>query len=161
MIEAENDIQLASSWDTVWRTLTDFKHYKAWHPYNRIEGAAELGSKIDYTYFSTLIGPRSLHIPGRITRLEPGRILEWRVGFRFVFIFTETYTLEPANYGTHLVHRIEYRGLGATFNRKRAGGHARTLISKIDAALARYLAPSAARPRLGKPKMAGSKSRKR
>ncbi len=139
MSGVENDTLVEAPPARVWRLLTDFAHYRDWHPFNRITGEARQGAAIDYQYTSTLVTKRARHSPATISRLEPNAVLEWETGIRHVFQHIESYELTPDPKGTRLRHRIEYRGALAWLMRGRPSKQAHARICETDAALRSYL----------------------
>lgn len=139
MVAIENEIALSAPPGAVWRALTDFERYTAWHPVVRLQGTAELGSVLDYSLVKTVSYGFTAAARARITRLEPDRTLQWQFGIPLLFRFTETYSLTPRQAGTALVHRIEFRGLGVVLPRKRFLARSQDMACKANEGLARYL----------------------
>jgi hypothetical protein len=162
MIAIESELKLRAAPEVVWRVLIDFGNYAVWHPTLRLEGPAELGATIDYGLSNTLTGWTSARADARVTRFEPGRVVEWRMGIRLLFQVTESYALRPLEAGTAVVHRIEYRGIGVRVTSQRAVGLWHKAARDADGALRVYLEASKgpsrvarSAPRRGKPRGTG------
>ena len=162
MIAIESELMLRAAPEAVWRVLTDFGKYAVWHPTLRLEGAPELGATLDYGLANARTGWNSAHADARVTRLEPGRVVEWRMGIRLLFQVTESYTLRPLEAGTAVIHRIEYRGVGVRATSPRAVGLWHKAARDADGALRIYLEASKGPARVarsalrrGKPKGSG------
>jgi hypothetical protein len=144
MIAVEHELTLRVSPERVWAVLTDFAGYAAWHPSLRLGGDLEVGKTFDFGYVNARTGWETGAADAVITRLEPAEVLEWRVGIRFLFSFTESCTLDPVPGGTRLVHRVEYGGLAIALAPKRFAAKWHTRVRNADVALQRYLeAPKA------------------
>lgn len=162
MIAIDSEIALRAAPEAVWRVLTDFDNYAVWHPTLRLAGPAELGATLDYGLANAQTGWNSAHADAKVTRLEPGRVVEWRMGIRLLFQVTESYALRPLEAGTAVVHRVEYRGIGVRVTSRRAVGLWHKAARDADGALRAYLEASKgssragrAAPRRGKPKDRG------
>jgi hypothetical protein len=145
MIGAEEEISLGASPAEVWSVLTDFAHHSSWHPFFRLKGEPQLG-EIAYTYTSALAPERILRAPAIITRLEPDACFEWNAGVRRLFKMIETFTLEPVEGGTRMIHRIEYRGIQPWLFRRQLAAKAANMVVKTNQSLAAHIAKLRLRP---------------
>lgn len=161
MIAVEHELALRVSPERVWKALTDFGGYAAWHPSLRLGGNPELGATIDFNLVNARRGWESGAADAVISKLQPVEILEWRAGIPYLFNFAESYALSPSPGGTRLVHRVEYRGLAVPFASKRAVASWHTRIRTADIALHRYLESTNERITRAAPRRAGSKRLKR
>lgn len=162
MIAIDSELEVRAAPEAVWRVLTDFGNYAVWHPTLRLAGPAELGATLDYGLANVQTGWNSAHADARVTRLEPGRLVEWRMGIQLLFQVTESYALYPHEGGTAVVHRIEYRGIGVRVTSQRAVDLWHKAARDADAALRVYLEASKGPARVarsalrrGKPKGSG------
>jgi uncharacterized protein YndB with AHSA1/START domain len=140
VVVVENEFTTPAPRKAVWRALTDLERYSAWHPSLRLDGIAEAGQEIGLVQTNTVIGRDAPRVPATITRFEPERFLEWCMGLRLLLHVTESYELRPHPFGSSVVHRVAYGGLGAAFRRSRVAARAHAQLRKADAALQRHLA---------------------
>lgn len=94
--------------DAVWAVLTDAATYPEWDSgVERVEGTIELGSKIKV--FSEVSPGRAF--PVTVSELEPSRRMTWRGGMPLgLFKGVRTFSLTPADGGTHFAMREEFSG---------------------------------------------------
>jgi hypothetical protein len=140
VVIVENEFTTPAPRKVVWRTLTDLERYSAWHPSLRLDGIAEVDGEIGLVQTNTVIGRDAPRVPAKITRFEPERVLEWRMGLRLLLGVTESYELRPHPFGSSVVHRVAYGGLGAAFRRARVAVRAHAQLSNADMALQKHLA---------------------
>lgn len=153
MIAVENVIAVAAPPSKVWRLLTDFAHYRDWHPFIRLIGEVKAGAEINYEYTSVMRTRRKRYSPATITRFERNAALEWTMGIRHLFQHVESYELTAHPLGTRLRHRIEYRGFVSILFRGSPSDAAHARICEADSVLRSRFAGK--KPSAGKPKAGG------
>jgi hypothetical protein len=139
MLTVENEFTTAAPPQVVWRVLTDLERYAAWHPSVQLDGVAEPDGDIGLVQTNTVLGRDAPRAPAKITRFEPERVLAWRMGLPLLIHFEETYELRRGPFGSNVVHRIAYGGLGVAFRRTRVRARALAQLRSADAALQKHL----------------------
>jgi hypothetical protein len=97
--------------DAVWEVLTDFASYKEWNPVMRIEGAAEVGTKL--VVHLTGDGGGGMSFKPKVLAATPGKELRWlgKLGLRGIAAGEHFFVLTTNDDGTtRLNHGERYSG---------------------------------------------------
>ena len=92
---------IAAPPETVWRVLTEFSHYAAWHPVMSLDGPALDGTEPELVPGALLAfrlsgGAAGEHaFTAEVTEVRPRRLLSWQGGDPGVFFGRHTFELEP------------------------------------------------------------------
>jgi hypothetical protein len=96
--------------DHVWRVLADFGRYEEWNPLNVwAKGDAKLGAHVRMKALDARTG-KPVSMVMRVTRCEPGRVLEWIGHVPVLFKGRHFFELSLEGAGTRLVHGEEASG---------------------------------------------------
>ncbi len=139
MIVVENEFTIPAARTAVWRALTDLEGYANWHPFLRLDGVAAFDEEIGLVQTNTVIGRDAPRVPAKIIRFQPERVVEWRMGLRLFLTVTESYSLRPHPFGSSVLHRATYRGLGVAFRRSKVKAKAYAQMRQADTALQKHL----------------------
>lgn len=94
--------------ERIWALLTDARGFPAWNStVESLEGEIELGRKLA---LKVTAAPGRTFTP-KVTRLEPGREMEWSDGFAPMFRGVRTFTLIPKGEGTEFAMEEVFSGL--------------------------------------------------
>jgi hypothetical protein len=108
------DIQIESKPATVWKILSNASGFQDWNPVHvKIEGEFHEGAKVKI-HLKDPDGKITV-FPAEVRRMVPERELNQGGGTPGIFTFNHTFRLEPAENGTRLIHREEFRGIGVPF----------------------------------------------
>jgi hypothetical protein len=110
-ITVNTTVDIDASKQLVWDVLTDFAAYHEWNPDTRIEGTAQVGSKLIVHVGAT--GGRGMSFKPMVLAATPGVELRWigRLGFGGIVDGEHFFILEPnADGTTHLTHGERYSG---------------------------------------------------
>lgn len=143
MIEVASEIVIGAAPDRVWRTLTDFAHFRQWHPFLELEGVAEKGAKVGYWFRLNPAGPGRWDTTAVVKELEAPRTLVFELGIRGLIWIEERFELSEATGGTLVKHGASFTGflpavLPSRFIQRRALPIYKTPIEWLQ----RYFAPS-------------------
>lgn len=107
--EIRTDHHILAPPEVVWEVLTDFEAHAEWDPFlASLDGELVEGGRLRVRFRQPGVTMRP-----RITRLEPGRVLEWRgsLGIRGLFDGRHRFELVPDGAGTTLIHSETFTGL--------------------------------------------------
>lgn len=143
MIEVTSNVEVEAAPDRVWRTLTDFAHFRQWHPFLELEGVAEKGARVGYWFRLDPAGPRRWDTTALVKELEAPRALVFELGIRGLIWVEERFELSEAMGGTLVKHDARFTGflpavLPSGFIQRRALPIYKTPIEWLQ----RYLASS-------------------
>ena len=83
--------------ERIWALLTDARRFPSWNTtVTSLEGDIALGNKLA---LKVTLDPKRMFSP-KVTKLEPGREMEWSDGFAPMFRGVRTFTLTPRDDGT-------------------------------------------------------------
>jgi hypothetical protein len=94
----------------VWAVLTDLSSYPEWNPLLR-EAAGEIAVGKRLTFRAFPANGRPMTIRPRVLVAEPGAELRWMARIPGVIGGEHSFTLSPANGGTHVVQSETFRGI--------------------------------------------------
>jgi hypothetical protein len=95
----------------VWDVLTDFGAYQEWNPYTKIEGTAQVGTKLSVHMGAD--GGRGMAFKPTVLAATPAHELRWlgKLGFGRIFDGEHFFILDRnADGTTHLTHGERYSG---------------------------------------------------
>jgi hypothetical protein len=95
----------------VWDVLTDFAAYQEWNPYMKIEGTAQVGTKL--TVHMGASGPRGMAFKPTVLAATPDDGLRWlgKLGFGGIVDGEHFFILDGVADGTtHVTHGERYSG---------------------------------------------------
>jgi len=110
--------------DAVWDVLTDFAGYKDWNPIMRIEGTAEVGTKL--VVHLTGVGGHGMTFKPEVLAATPGKELRWlgKLGLRSIAAGEHYFVLTTNDDGTtRLNHGEHYSGALLALERHNSGGN--------------------------------------
>jgi hypothetical protein len=126
---------IAAPPETVWRVLTEFSHYAAWHPTLSLDGPAaglEPGAHMTLLLSGGAAGDQVF--TAELTHVAPPRLLAWQGGVQDVFFGRHTFELQAlAGDSTRF-----------TDTERWSGAMAASVIAEHHAVLAKEYARSAA-----------------
>ena len=102
----------------VWDVLTDFAAYRDWNPSMEIEGAAQVGTKLNVHMGAS--GGRGMAFKPTVLAASPGHELRWlgKLGFGGIADGEHFFLLTPnADGSTCLTHGERYSGVLVTLMR--------------------------------------------
>jgi hypothetical protein len=110
----ETDILIAARPATIWAILSDAAGYERWNPVHvRVDGEFREGAKVRI-HLKEPDGKIS-QFDATVRRLDPESLLNQGGGIPGLFTFNHTFRLEPADGGTRVTQREEFRGVGVIF----------------------------------------------
>ncbi len=119
--ELQNQIQINSEPELVWKILTDFKKYSQWNPIIfKIIGDLSVGSKIEI-HLKTVGGKNRIYHP-TITKIVPNHELRWNGKFFFSRLFSgeRIFLIEKvSDKKVNFVNKEIFSGMGIKFTPKK------------------------------------------
>ena len=113
-------VDIPATPEQVWATLVDTAAYPAWNPFiTKLSGQLAAGQRLEVRIAPP--GGRAMTFKPTVTRVEPGRRLEWlgTLGVKGVFDGRHTFTLESlGDDGTRLTQSEEFSGWLVPFTGK-------------------------------------------
>jgi hypothetical protein len=104
-------IQIGAQPERVWAVLTDLARYPQWNPlFREASGQIAVGSRLTLKSVNPAKG-RLMTVRPKVLAAEPGRELRWVARLPGIMTGEHSFTLSPADGGTHLVQAETYRGL--------------------------------------------------
>ena len=120
----DTTVDINADRDAVWDVLTDFASYKEWNPVMRIEGAAEVGTKLVVNLIGA--GGHGMSFRPKVLAATPGRELRWlgKLGLRGIAAGEHFFVLTTNNDGTtRLNHGERYSGALIALERHDSGSN--------------------------------------
>jgi hypothetical protein len=112
------EIQIGAPPERVWTVLTDLGRYPQWNPLIReASGQLAVGSRLTLKSVHPSNG-RLMTVRPKVLVADPGRELRWVASLPGLMTGEHSFTLSPADGGTHLVQAETYRGLLAHMSDK-------------------------------------------
>jgi hypothetical protein len=111
-ITVNTTVDINASKQLVWEVLTDFAAYHEWNPYMRIDGTAQVGTKLSVHMGSG--GGRGMAFKPIVLAATPCDELRWlgRLGFGGILDGEHFFILDRnADGTTHLAHGERYSGV--------------------------------------------------
>ena len=110
-ITVSTTVDINAAKQFVWDVLTDFAAYHEWNPYMRIDGFAQVGTKLSVHMGAG--GGRGMAFKPTVLAATPGVELRWlgRLGFGGILDGEHFFILDRnADGTTHLIHGERYSG---------------------------------------------------
>ena len=130
------DIIINAPLHLVWNNLMDFTSYPDWNPFIHISGTAEVGSKLENTFFLENQKPQIFR--PEVLELEKEKVLRWE-GHLFVkglfdgehYFILESVSAEK----TQLIHGENFKGVFNKMILKMIGDKTKSGFEKMNIAL--------------------------
>lgn len=101
----------------VWAVLTDLGSYPEWNPLLReADGEIAVGKRLTFRAFPA--HGRPMTIRPRVLVAEPGAELRWMARIPGIIGGEHSFTLSPADGGTHVMQSETFRGILVPFSGK-------------------------------------------
>ena len=138
--EVHTSVDIPAPPDRVWHHLVAFDAYPEWNPFViLISGVPRVGERLRVRLQPP--GGRSMGFRPRVTKVEPGSVLEWlgRLGLPWLFDGRHRFELTPTEDGTRLSHGEMFTGLLVPFVRRSLDGPTRDGFEAMNVALADWV----------------------
>lgn len=111
MFRLRTEAYLGAPPEVAWRVLSDFSLFPAWNPLLlEAKGEVRPGARVAMKVRAPGSTTRSQRFTATLTRVEPGRALEWTGGVPGVLFGRHYLLLAPEGAGTRLVHGEDFSG---------------------------------------------------
>jgi hypothetical protein len=142
-VDLRTEALVPASPERVWEVLTDFKAFPEWNPLVlEARGVAEPGARVHLLVPHLASPGKTVRIPARIIRFEPGRELAWVGGVPGIFRGEHYWSLSPVQGGTRLQHGERLSGLvPRIWGRRKIEGFRAAYMAHNAALVARLGAP--------------------
>lgn len=118
MRQVSAEIHISAPPKRVWAVLTDLARYPQWNPlFREASGQITPGSRLTLKSVHPANG-RLMTVRPKVLAAEPGRELRWAASLPGIMTGEHSFTLSPADGGTHLVQTETYHGLLARMSAK-------------------------------------------
>ncbi|MCU6453348.1 SRPBCC domain-containing protein [Sphingomonas sp. A2-49] len=113
MFEVDSSLALPVPVGRVWRVLSDFNHYRDWHPFVTLKGEATLGSVLELEHKTRIRSLPPIAAQAKVTRFEPNASIAWKIGLGGLVGVEEGFELQKTEHGTEVKHRMRCSGIVA------------------------------------------------
>lgn len=113
MFEVDSSFTLPVPVSRVWRVLSDFDHYRDWHPFVTLKGEAALGSSLELEHKTRIRSLPPIGAQAKVVRFEPNASIAWKIAVRGLVAVEEGFELQKTEHGTELRHRMRCSGVAA------------------------------------------------
>lgn len=157
MPEISETREMAASAQEVWRMLVDFQGYARWNPYVRVEGTAEGGRRVRYS-FRRGAGRRPIETDAELLVSEDQTVLRFSMGGLGLVHVTEWFAIDRGGTGVRVTHGVRFSGFLSLFAWPIARRMDRRYLWQPLDLLARHLQAHGPRRRAAKPSQKGKRN---
>jgi hypothetical protein len=113
LFEVDSSLALPVPVGRVWRVLSDFNHYRDWHPFVTLKGEAALGSVLELEHKTRIRSLPPIGAQAKVVRFDPNASVAWKIAMRGLVGVEEGFELRKTEHGTELRHHMRCSGIVA------------------------------------------------
>lgn len=111
MFEVDRSMSLSSPVGRVWRVLSDFNHYRDWHPFVSLTGRGAVGSVLELEHRTRIPSLPPIRAQARVIRYEPNANVAWQIRVGRLIEVEEGFDLIKIDHRTEVHHHMRCGGI--------------------------------------------------
>ncbi|MCU6453375.1 SRPBCC domain-containing protein [Sphingomonas sp. A2-49] len=111
MFEVDSSIALSAPVGRVWRVLSDFNHYREWHPFISLTGAGAFESILTLEHKTRIRSLPPISAQARVIRYVPNASVAWQMRVGRLIAAEEGFELVKIDQRTEVRHHMRCGGI--------------------------------------------------